>query len=152
MKRTRPTPERIADAREIGVIDHNLGKRIRSLRKSIGLSQAALGDAAGINYSYVSQIERAGKLPIISVLARIAGALGTTAAALLGGYEQGPTTAERIAYDAGKDDKLDVREAVRLAHPDAYARGKRDALKDLRDSLREWLAKTESELEDINHE
>ena len=53
-----------------------LGHKIRSLRKSRGFTLQDIGDAAGCTKAYISQIEKGVVSPSISVLKRIATALG----------------------------------------------------------------------------
>ena len=53
-----------------------LGHKIRSLRKSRGFTLQDIGDSAGCTKAYISQIEKGVVSPSISVLKRIATALG----------------------------------------------------------------------------
>lgn len=53
-----------------------LGRRIRALRKSKGLTQQELGAECGINYKYVGAIERGEENPSLSILQRISQGLG----------------------------------------------------------------------------
>ena len=53
-----------------------LGQKIRSLRKSRGFTLQDIGDSAGCTKAYISQIEKGVVSPSISVLKRIATALG----------------------------------------------------------------------------
>lgn len=52
-----------------------LGKRIREIRKSQGLSQEKLAERAGISAQYVSNIERGKENPTLDLLLRLAEAL-----------------------------------------------------------------------------
>lgn len=61
-----------------------LSWRLRRLRKLAGLSQEALARRAGVSRNFLAQIERGESVPTVSVLRRLAAALGTTAAHLLG--------------------------------------------------------------------
>jgi len=56
---------------------------VRALRKAAGLSQEELAHEARIDRTYISQVERRQRNITVSVLARIARALGTTADKLL---------------------------------------------------------------------
>lgn len=69
-----------------------LGKRIRRLRESAGISARGLSAKAGTTHSVVSQIE-AGLIrdPAGSILTAIAAALGTTAEYLTSGRRQRAT-------------------------------------------------------------
>jgi len=53
-----------------------VGRRIRALRKSKGLTQEELGAECGINYKYVGAIERGEENPSLSILQKIAKGLG----------------------------------------------------------------------------
>lgn len=66
-----------------------LAGNIKAARKRLGLSQEDLADRAGIDRTYVSGIERQVRNPTITVVARFAEALETTAADLLDGRNQG---------------------------------------------------------------
>ena len=57
---------------------HNLGKRIRVLRKELNLTQAELSKKANISGYYVGEIERGEASPSLSTLNDIANALGVT--------------------------------------------------------------------------
>ncbi|RAU91044.1 helix-turn-helix domain-containing protein [Paenibacillus sp. YN15] len=59
----------------MGEIAVRVGEVIRDLRKQRGLSQEKLALKAGINTSYMGQIERAEKSPTLDTLEKIAVAL-----------------------------------------------------------------------------
>jgi XRE family transcriptional regulator, regulator of sulfur utilization len=61
-----------------------LGSRVRGLRLGRGLSLEALAGRAGVSRSMLSAVERGGKVPTVLVLDRIATALDTSIARLLG--------------------------------------------------------------------
>lgn len=63
----------------IGVV----AETVRRARKAAGLSQEALAFEAGLDRTYISQVERSKRNVTIVVLARIAGALKTTPDRLL---------------------------------------------------------------------
>lgn len=54
-----------------------LGAEIKSLRLNVGLSQEALALAAGVDRTYVSQLERGIANPSLMILYRISKVLGT---------------------------------------------------------------------------
>ncbi len=60
-----------------------VARNVRERRKALGLSQEALAHEAGIDRTYVSQIERRIRNPTVTMLARLAIALSTTADRLL---------------------------------------------------------------------
>lgn len=63
-------------------IRQRLGRNLRRLRDEKGLSQEAFAHEAGIHRTYISDIERGARNPTITVVAKIALALGVTAATL----------------------------------------------------------------------
>lgn len=60
-----------------------LGERVRQAREARGLSQEALGAAAGLDRTYVSGIERGIRNVSVLRLADIATALGTKLSSLI---------------------------------------------------------------------
>lgn len=52
------------------------GKRLRALREERGWSQEEFADRAGLHRTYVSAVERGVRNPTLSVLQRLAKALG----------------------------------------------------------------------------
>ncbi len=60
-----------------------LGRNLRRLRGEKGLSQEAFADDAGLHRTYISDIERGARNPTITVVDKIARALGVSAGALL---------------------------------------------------------------------
>lgn len=61
-----------------------LGARVRATRRGRGLSLEAVAGRAGVSRSMLSAVERGGKVPTVLVLDRIATALDTSIARLLG--------------------------------------------------------------------
>lgn len=64
-----------------------IGESIRLHRLNNGMSQEQLALNAGVNTSYIGQIERGEKNPTIKVLAKISSALGISLLTLLSSYE-----------------------------------------------------------------
>jgi transcriptional regulator with XRE-family HTH domain len=64
-------------------IRHRLAANLRKLRQEKGMSQEAFADHAGIHRTYVSDLERAARNPTITVVEKLAKALGVSAGALL---------------------------------------------------------------------
>lgn len=60
-----------------------LGANVRRLRLAIELSQEALADAAGIDRTYMSGIERGRRNPSLLVMQRLADALGVEVTSLV---------------------------------------------------------------------
>ncbi len=59
------------------------GRRVRELRKALGLSQLELAEKIGIDRSYMGFIERGERNVSLEVIAKIADALDTTPEELL---------------------------------------------------------------------
>ena len=57
------------------MIKAQIGKRLRELRHSQGLTQKAMADMIGMDYTYIGKIERAEQLPSLGVLIKISEAL-----------------------------------------------------------------------------
>ena len=53
-----------------------IGRRIRQIRKEVGLSQAKLADLAATSVEYVSRVERGRRGPSVLLLQRLAVGLG----------------------------------------------------------------------------
>ena len=66
-----------------GGIRKRLGRNVRRLRDGKELSQEAFAHEAGIHRTYVSDIERGARNPTISIVQRLADALGVEPAELL---------------------------------------------------------------------
>ncbi|NOU99788.1 helix-turn-helix domain-containing protein [Paenibacillus planticolens] len=66
----------------------NIGEKIRILRLQKGLSQEQLALHAGLNTSYLGQVERGEKNPTIKTLDKIACGLDTSIENLIAGSEQ----------------------------------------------------------------
>jgi transcriptional regulator with XRE-family HTH domain len=64
-------------------VRHRLAANVKRLRKERGWSQEALANEAGLDRTYVSGLERVVKNPTISVVERVATALGCEMGALL---------------------------------------------------------------------
>jgi transcriptional regulator with XRE-family HTH domain len=65
-------------------IRQRLGRNVRRLREGKALSQEAFAEEASIHRTYVSDIERGARNPTITVVERLAVALGVSAGELLG--------------------------------------------------------------------
>ena len=59
-----------------------LGRRIRTLRKELGLTQEDLAFEVGVNRSYMGFIERGERNPSLAMLNKIAKALGVSLSVL----------------------------------------------------------------------
>ena len=66
-----------------------LADNVKSYRNRLGLSQEDLADAAGLHRTYISGIERGIRNPSISIVAKLATALGVEPADLLSGKGAG---------------------------------------------------------------
>lgn len=65
----------------------SIGENIRLLRQKNNLSQEQLALGAGVNTSYIGQIERGEKNPTIKIVEQISAALGITLVELVTLYE-----------------------------------------------------------------
>lgn len=63
-------------AQDMKKIRQGLGRRIRLLRKSNGLTQEQLAERAGLCYKYVGEIERGEVNPSLKSMVAVATALG----------------------------------------------------------------------------
>jgi transcriptional regulator with XRE-family HTH domain len=82
-----------------------LGRRIADERRRRGLTLDALARQTGVSRSMLSDVERAGKVPTVLVLDRIATGLGTSIARLLGEEQRSRVVVARrgqhdVAHDA----------------------------------------------------
>jgi len=66
------------------------GENMRAARRQAGLSQVALSEATKLDRAAISFLERAERAPDLSTLVRVARALSTTPAKLLGGVGVAP--------------------------------------------------------------
>lgn len=64
-------------------IRQRLARNLRKLRQEKGLSQEAFADLAGIHRTYISDLERGARNPTITVVDKLAVALGTAPGTLL---------------------------------------------------------------------
>jgi len=64
-------------------IRERLAKNLRQLRQDKGWSQEAFADEAGLHRTYVSDLERGARNPTISVVDKLAAALGVAPGRLL---------------------------------------------------------------------
>ncbi len=68
-----------------------IGKRITALRKSQKLTQAGLATRAGLDRSFLSEIENGHKNISVSTLKKIANALQITMSSLVEGLDDDPS-------------------------------------------------------------
>lgn len=62
-----------------------VGKRIRTLRESKGISQEGLAEKSGLHRTYIGGVERGLRNPSLKSLARMAKALGVAVGQLFDG-------------------------------------------------------------------
>jgi transcriptional regulator with XRE-family HTH domain len=65
-------------------VRRRVGLNVKRLREAQGISQEDLADRAGVHRTYVSGVERGVRNPTITVLEKIAGALGEPLTELVG--------------------------------------------------------------------
>jgi len=75
---------------------------VRKTRKAVGLSQEELALEAEVDRTYVSQVERGKRNITIAVLARLARAMRTSAAALVTDAEKRPASGKAGGTDTRK--------------------------------------------------
>lgn len=64
---------------------HDIGKRIRIVRKSKGVTQVELAEASGVSRSYLADLERGAlQNPSLEILRAMSGALHVSVGELLG--------------------------------------------------------------------
>jgi methanogenic corrinoid protein MtbC1/DNA-binding XRE family transcriptional regulator len=80
-------------ARDLGAYLETVGRRIQELRRARGLSQAALGGAAGLTRSYLSAVEQGRQNITLDAALRLAGALRVQVAELLREGDPAPDVA-----------------------------------------------------------
>lgn len=69
-----------------------LGQELRKARHDARMTQETLAFAAGLDRTYVSQLENGHKSPTVDTLFRLCTALGVTASGLLARVESSRTT------------------------------------------------------------
>ncbi|MBQ9558282.1 MAG: helix-turn-helix transcriptional regulator, partial [Clostridia bacterium] len=84
------------------MLENTIGKRIQTLRKEREMTQKQLADAVGVTPQAVSKWETDESCPDISALPLLAGALGVSVDALLGG--EGGEVKTGVLRDANADD------------------------------------------------
>jgi transcriptional regulator with XRE-family HTH domain len=62
---------------------HEMASRLRKFRAQRGMTQAQLAEAAGLSRQYVARLERAMQDPRLSVLEKLARALGVKVSRLI---------------------------------------------------------------------
>ena len=93
-----------------------VGRQVLDRRKSMGLSQEALADRAGVSRNYISIIER-GEAHNVStkILGQLAVALGTTPTELMGQPDQAEILISRTLREFGLEGELSYATIDRLA-------------------------------------
>lgn len=81
-------------------MDKNIGKRIRSRRQELGLSQAELGSRLGIHQKQISSYERGVNLPSSEVMIRLAEVLGVSLDYLAYSKEVAASPSYEPSYDS----------------------------------------------------
>lgn len=79
----QPTP-----SRALSPAHHALGRAVRESRARRGLSQEALGFAAGLHRNYVGALERGETNPTFATLMRVTHGLGLALSAVVAIYER----------------------------------------------------------------
>jgi len=79
----QPLPQTPADEVDGRALASALGRSLRARRKGQGLTLQQLADQCGLSQPFLSQLENGKAMPSLLALHQVAGALGTTARALL---------------------------------------------------------------------
>lgn len=66
-------------------VRRRLGLNVKRLREGLGLAQDELAHRAGVHRTYLSGVERGVRNPTVTVVERIASALGVSMGSLLDG-------------------------------------------------------------------
>jgi len=69
----------------------SLGDELRAARQSAGMTQEEVAATAGIDRSYLSQLENDHKSPTVDVLFLVCGAIGVRASVVIARVEQATT-------------------------------------------------------------
>ncbi|MGN0163704.1 MAG: helix-turn-helix domain-containing protein [Candidatus Ornithomonoglobus sp.] len=96
-----------------------MGKEIRKIRNSLGMSQEELAFKAGISAAHLGQIERAAKNPTVDTVAGIADALGVSLSELFSfsfdpDKKGNPTLFSRIMNNAASMSEENQKELLRM--------------------------------------
>jgi transcriptional regulator with XRE-family HTH domain len=105
----RHTSDREIDA-QVGAF----GENMRAARHEVGLSQVAPSEATKLDRAAISFLERAERAPDLSTLVRVARALSTTPAKLLGGVGLPPGRGGALRSDAERSGVPGVRFGANL--------------------------------------
>ncbi|GAA4208829.1 hypothetical protein GCM10022252_74540 [Streptosporangium oxazolinicum] len=99
----------------------DLGRRITRRRETLGLNREELANRAGINASYLAYVEQRAAAPAIETIERLASALDTSTAELLGATVDQPPGQGRAALHPELE-SLDAKECLRLISPGGIGR------------------------------
>ncbi|MEU4842472.1 helix-turn-helix domain-containing protein [Nocardia testacea] len=87
----------------------NFGSRIREIRKASGMTLEVLAEKSGVSRAALSKIERCERNPGLEIAVRIADALGTNLAQVLGGSAPGASELVRGLQPSIVDQATGVR-------------------------------------------
>ncbi|WP_440073756.1 pyridoxamine 5'-phosphate oxidase family protein [Streptosporangium sp. OZ121] len=99
----------------------DLGRRITRRRESLGLDREELANRAGITPSYLAYVEQRAAAPAVETIERLAAALDTSTAELLGATIDQPPGRGRAALHPELE-SLDTQECLRLISPGGVGR------------------------------
>ncbi|MDP9843660.1 pyridoxamine 5'-phosphate oxidase family protein [Streptosporangium lutulentum] len=99
----------------------DLGRRIARRRESLGLDREQLANRAGIDPAYLAYVEQRAAAPAIETINRLAYALDTSSAELLGETIDLPPGRGTAAWHPELE-KLDTEECLRLISPGGVGR------------------------------
>lgn len=85
----RLTTPTLSPGLTVDTLQQQFGNVIRRRRQELGVGQEALADKAGLHRTHVSLLERGKRMPSLQVVKKLAAALETTMASLVGELEPG---------------------------------------------------------------
>lgn len=73
------------------IVQQRLGRAVRQIRVSRGLTQEQVSAASGLHPTYISDIERGARNPSWDVIARLASGIGVTTADIGERFDEEPS-------------------------------------------------------------
>ncbi|SFL47257.1 Helix-turn-helix domain-containing protein [Gracilibacillus orientalis] len=92
----------------------NIGKQLRSLRKSLNLTTQEVANRVNISQSYISRFENNRSVPDVDMLSKILKALGTDMASFFSYAEDNQSIPEDLAQLIEMSKQLTPEERIKL--------------------------------------
>ena len=109
-------------------VDVAVGARVRLKRRDMGLSQKDLADSIGVTFQQLQKYEKASNRISVSTLVRIADALGTTVADLIGELDDGHRSFGDLTSYLGQPGMLELVQAFSRLPPGPQRRAVLDVV------------------------